>query len=129
MQRQGRRRRQHPAIGGSDDWRPELTGMTGDSVRVIYGFVGEERKMMAHGWEEKRLWKGAALIWREKQGSDHRWRGRRRICRPCAAKGLCRSRCRRQRKQLRHCRVLVKWKEETRVCVRRYRERGKERSS
>ncbi|RWV78293.1 hypothetical protein GW17_00060756 [Ensete ventricosum] len=62
MQRQGRRRRQRPAAGGSGGWRPELIGMTGDSVRGIYGFAGEERKMMASSWEEKRLWKGAALL-------------------------------------------------------------------
>ncbi|RWW63032.1 hypothetical protein BHE74_00029811 [Ensete ventricosum] len=42
---------------------------------------------------------------------------------------LCRSRRRRQRKQRRRYHVLVKWKEETQLWVRRYRERGKERSA
>ncbi|RWV94437.1 hypothetical protein BHE74_00041196 [Ensete ventricosum] len=41
-----------------------LTSMTGDSVRVICGFAGEERKMMASSWEREITsdwrWEGAA---------------------------------------------------------------------
>ncbi|RZS00964.1 hypothetical protein BHM03_00030755 [Ensete ventricosum] len=55
--------------GGSVQRRlvTRVTGMIDNSVRGICSFVGEERKMMVDGWEEKRLWKGVALLRNEQQ--------------------------------------------------------------
>ncbi|RWW24312.1 hypothetical protein GW17_00011406, partial [Ensete ventricosum] len=92
------------------------------------GECWSSRQRVQHWGGRGALGKGGCNGGREGATTAERLKQRRKGEMAAVAR-LCRSRRRRQRKQRRRYHVLVKWKEETQLWVRRYRERGKERSA